>query len=110
MNAEPQLDLCQELLTQFTAMQFKPQSVEIIRNHRHFVSAVSGGLDVVQKTYLTLALADILNNGPQVVPSEIRLGLNMAGNVLDWLTDIKLIVLPFIHANEEVFFQGQAYA
>lgn len=101
---EPTIDLCQALSTEMQRLEFLPASIERLQSAAHFKTAFAQPA-MVQKTYLTLVLASILNSGEDVVPSQIRLGLNMGTNVLDWLTDIKLIVLPFMKANEDLLFR-----
>ena len=98
--SDQNLDLCEELNKQLRLLEFKPESIQRIHQLSHYQTAV-GQVPLNQKTYLTLALANVLMDGPSVVPSEIRLGLNMAVDVNDWLDDIKIIVLPFIKANED---------
>jgi hypothetical protein len=98
--SDQNLDLCEELNKQLQLLEFKPESIQRIQQMPHYQTAV-GQVPLNQKTYLTLALSNVLMGGPSVVPSEIRLGLNMAVDVNDWLDDIKIIVLPFIKANED---------
>lgn len=98
--SEQTLDLCEELNKQLQQLEFKPENIQRIQQMTHYQTAV-GQVPLNQKTYLTLALSNVLLEGPAVVPSEIRLGLNMAVDVNDWLDDIKIIVLPFIKANED---------
>lgn len=98
--SEITLDLCNELTTQLQRLEVKPENVARIQQLDHFKTAI-GQEPRVQRTYLTLALSNVLANGPEVVPQEIRLGLNMGIEVNDWLEDIKLIVIPFIKANED---------
>jgi hypothetical protein len=98
--SEQTLDLCEELNKQLQQLEFKPENIQRIQQMVHYQTAV-GQVPLNQKTYLTLALSNVLLEGPAVVPSEIRLGLNMAVDVNDWLDDIKIIVLPFIKANED---------
>lgn len=98
--SEQTLDLCEELNKQLQQLEFKPENIQRIQQLAHYQTAV-GQVPLNQKTYLTLALSNVLLEGPAVVPSEIRLGLNMAVDVNDWLDDIKIIVLPFIKANED---------
>ena len=97
------INLSQAVVEEMQRLEFCPNNVGKFQTGGHYQTA-QGQEPMVQKTYLTLALASVLNSGQDVVPSEIRLGLNMAHTVADWLTDIKLIVLPFIKANEEKLF------
>lgn len=101
--SETAIDLCQALTVEMQRMEFRPENIDRMHAINHYQTSC-GQQPVIQKTYLTLALSNVLNSGTDVVPSEIRLGLNMAGNVADWLTDIKLIVLPFIKVNEDLLF------
>lgn len=102
--SEPTFDLCQSVTTEMQRLEFRPESIDRVQTNPHYRTACEQA-PMIQKTYLTLALSGVLNSGKDVVPSEIRLGLNMAGNVADWLTDIKLIVLPFLKVNEDLLFQ-----
>ena len=104
MDVIENLDLCNVIVQQMQQLQFSAAAITKVQSCRHYQTAM-GQPESVQKTYLTLTLAGILNSGNQVVPAEIRLGLNMSPLVSDWLTDIKLIVLPFIKANEDKLFK-----
>ena len=103
--SETAIDLCQTLIAEMQRLEFRGQSIAQVQSSAHYQTSLAQQ-PLVQKTYLTLTLANLLNSGTDVVPSEIRLGLNMAGNITDWLTDIKLIVLPFLKANEDLLFRG----
>lgn len=101
---EPSVDLCHALNAEMQRLEFTPETIAKVHTNPHYQHACDQQ-PMVQKTYLTLTLSSVLNSGDDVVPSEIRLGLNMGTNVLDWLTDIKLIVLPFLKANEALLFR-----
>ena len=98
-----QLDLNAEIVKEMKSLQFSQSSIDKFCAHRHYVTSL-GQQPMVQKTYLTLALAHFLNSASFIAPSEIRLGLSMGTNPLDWLTDVKVIVLPFLKANEDQLF------
>lgn len=95
------LDLCNEVIKKMQIMGFSQSQIQTFTQNENYQIAV-GQTPKVQRVYLTLALSNILNKGPSVVPAQIRIGLNMALNEKDWVTDIGLIVLPFIKANDEV--------
>lgn len=93
------LDLCEEVCKRMQVLGFTPEQIQRFTNNEHYKTAV-GQQPKVQKVYLTTALSSVLNSGPSVAPSQIRIGLNMATTEVDWLADIGVIVLPFIKANE----------
>lgn len=84
-------------------LQFHELSVALILDNTSFQMAQKEP-DFVQRTMLTMMLNRIFTLGPYVVPSDIRLALSMATDCLGWTEDLKLVILPFLKANEESFF------
>lgn len=103
---ETNLDLVDEINKEMQKIQMSPELIDKYQAtpYYHTASVCSTTGDVMmQKTYLTLALSRVLTGGEFVVPQQIRLGLNMANTVEHWLQDVKLIVIPFMKANEGSF-------
>lgn len=96
-------DLCAELVTSMERLEFNQSSVQAVINNKYFQTAM-GLQSHLQRTYLILAFSDIFNNGPEVVPRDIRLALNVAHDDKSWHTDVNLTLLPFLKMNEGVFF------
>jgi hypothetical protein len=42
--------------------------------------------------------------GEGIAPNQIRLALTSGNDYIDWLQDIKIVILPFLKENEEKFF------
>ena len=100
---ETNLDLVDEINKEMQKMQMSPELVVKYQTTPYYHTASTTSDVMMQKTYLTLALSRVLTGGEFVVPSQIRLGLNMANTVEHWLQDVKLIVIPFMKANEGSF-------
>lgn len=99
----PKIDLCKEMLEEMRKLEFQESSMYAMRNNRYFASVV-GAEPYKQQPVLALAIQSFFLNSSQVVPSEIRLSLNLAQDHESWLTDLKLVLLPFLKANEAMFF------
>ena len=91
------------MLGEMRKLAFKETSIGSVENAATFVMARKEPM-VVQRTMLTMQLNRILILGPFVVPAQIRLSLSMATDCLGWTEDLKLVVLPFLKANEDHFF------
>lgn len=98
-----QLNLCQILIEEMEKLQFEKLSVAMLLDDASFQTAQKEP-DFVQRTMLTMLLNRIFTLGPYIVPSEIRLALSMATDCLGWTEDLKLVILPFLKANEASFF------
>ncbi|WP_396190452.1 hypothetical protein [Flavobacterium sp.] len=98
-----QIDLCNELLAEMRKLEFKPTAFTAVELNKFFIQA-KGLPNHMQRSYLILALNQIFTSGPTVVPWEIRLGLNIAHDQQSWLTDLKLVLLPFLKMNQDQFF------
>lgn len=104
MNAVNQeINLCQSLLDEMTKLEFKPSAIAAIQSHHYFHRA-QNEIGHTQRPYLVMLLSSIFLNGPEVVPSNIRVALNMAHDHKSWLVDLKLVLLPFLKANQDSFF------
>lgn len=97
------LNLCSILTQEMKSLQFKDSSIAQLQANESFKVAQNEP-DFVQRTMLTMVLNRIFTLGPYIVPSEIRLSLSMPTDCLGWSEDLKLVILPFLKANEESFF------
>lgn len=98
-----EIDLCDIMLKEMRKLEFSERSIAIVENSPQFKQAL-GQPDNYQRTYLTVLINHIFTMGPWVVPAEIRLSLNIATDCYGWSDDLKLVLLPFLKANEESFF------
>lgn len=98
-----QIDLCASLLTEMQKLEFSEQAMAKMKSNYYFVHA-QREQGQSQRSFLTLALNSIFLDGPEVAPSNIRLALNVAHDTNGWLTDMKIVILPFLKANQEKFF------
>ena len=102
-TSSSEFDLCEELVKAMHQLDFQQKSIDKITSD-HFYQASLNQANIVQKTNLIVVLTNTLMAGPWVVPSEIRIALNISTDILSWFDDVKLYVLPFIKKNEESFF------
>ena len=98
-----ELNLCEELIKEMVKLEFSEVSINWMRSQSGYAEAWNKE-ERIQKSLLTMTLFNLLMQSESVVPSQIRLALNIASDVVAWLDDIKLAVLPFMKANEEKFF------
>ena len=105
MNATntDEIDLCQSFLNEMLKLEFKPSAFSVVETNHYFQRA-KNELPHIQRTYLVLMLNNIFLSGPEVVPSNTRVALNMAHDHKSWLVDLKLVLLPFLKANQDSFF------
>lgn len=98
-----EIDLCAIMLKEMRKLEFTDKSIATIENSDQFKQAV-GQPDTLQRTLLTMLINRIFTMGPYIVPAEIRLSLNISTDCLGWSDDLKLVLLPFLKANEDKFF------
>lgn len=96
-------NLCAIFVEEMEKLQFLPSSIDRIRQDPQFIKAMDQDPSV-QKMMLTLLINHIFIMGPFVVPFDIRLSLNLATDAQGWSDDLKIVLLPFLKANEEHFF------
>lgn len=101
--ATEEINLCQSLLDEMSKLEFKPSALATIQNNHYFTRAFNEQAHV-QRPFLVLLINSIFIQGPEVVPSNIRVALNMAHDHMGWLNDLKLVLLPFLKANQDNFF------
>lgn len=96
------LNVCKEILDEMTKLNIKKEIIDFIKNNHLFISNYNSDSHI-QKVTMTTILFKSLMTFKYPVPSQIRLALNAANNVNDWVKDVKLYILPFIKENEEFF-------
>ncbi|MDD2819508.1 MAG: hypothetical protein PHN51_12030 [Candidatus Nanopelagicales bacterium] len=96
-------DLCSRVIKRMQLTGFKPENIAKFTTVRGYVSAV-GLPPIVQLPYLVGAFNALFVSVGQPVPNTIRLSLNQTRDPGNWIQDVEQIVLPFILANEEAFF------
>ena len=97
------LNLCTELVKEMERLNFSEASIAQIKSNPHYVEAFNKP-DMVQRSMLTMTLYGILLGRNIPAPAHIRLALNTSKDVVGWLDDMKLVILPFLKENEEAFF------
>lgn len=100
------LDLTVILLEEMRKLEFSEASIAAISNTTYFKDAV-GKQPQFQRTLLSYVINEIFVNGPYIVPNNIRLSLCMPGDSIEWVTELKLVLLPFLKSNESSFFHVQ---
>lgn len=96
-------DLCDIFIEEMQKLQFRQQSIEQVKSSKYFKQAI--GLEpTMQKANLVLLVNSIFLTGPTVVPYQIRLGLTMAADTIAWTSDLKILLIPFLKENEDIFF------
>jgi len=101
--SETNINVCQELLESLKGLEFNENSINKIKSNIQFINAYDKH-HVLQRTMLTMLFYNILMFKDINIPIQVRLALNSGNDVLSWLDDIKLVILPFLKINEEIFF------
>lgn len=97
------LNLCEELLGEMRRLEFSSSSIDFIKGKQMFVDSYNKE-SMMQRNLLSVVLYKTMMYSNIMVPKEIRLALNMANDNIGWLDDIKLVILPYLKANENLFF------
>lgn len=92
------VNACEEVLKEMQRLLFPASFIQKFKTHEMFIDAYNKHYGL-QRTILTSLFFKILMSGKQVPPSDIRLALNSANDILSWLSDIKIVILPFIKEN-----------
>lgn len=97
------INLCQELVKAMEKHGFSEKSISTIKHAPYFTDAYDKGQDV-QRTMLTMLLFNMLMYKQEPVPRNIRIALSVATTSIAWFDDVNTVILPFMKANEAVFF------
>lgn len=97
------INFCQITIDEMTRLKFKESSIDRIKNNKYFISAYNKNY-LLQRTVLSTIFFRILMYANVKVPVQIRLALNIASDSMEWLDDLKLVILPFLKENEDIFF------
>lgn len=97
------INLCQITIDEMIKLGFKESSINYIKNNKYYMSAYNSHY-LLQKALLTTIFFRVLMYSNVKVPNQIRLALNIANDSLEWLDDLKLVILPFLKENEDIFF------
>lgn len=99
------LNLCEEVLKEAQRLCIKQAGLESIKTNQTFIDAYDKNIGF-QRSMLTTMLFKILVSGSFQPPAQIRIALNSANDSNSWLDDVKIVILPFIVANQDSFFPG----
>lgn len=96
-------NLCQELVKAMEKQGFSEKSISTVKSSSHYIEAYDKGQDV-QRTMLTMLFFNLTMYQQEPIPRNIRIAMNVATSAPAWFDDINTVVLPFLRANETVFF------
>jgi hypothetical protein len=96
-------NICANVVTEMERLGFQQASVNAVKAQPQFSEAYDKQ-NQLQKTMLTMLFYNILINGTHIAPSQIRLALNVATDIVGWWDDMRLVILPFLKENEAMFF------
>lgn len=97
------LCLCDEVIRLMKDVGFEPSTIEMVDRSPLFEQLRTKGFEY-QRGELVLYFNKILLLGPEPAPKDIRIALNAGQEPNDWLQDMGAGVLPFLKANESVYF------
>lgn len=98
-----ELNLCSILIEEMRKLEFKESNISSFLTNPKFESVYSEAPQV-QRVMLTMLINNIFAMGPYIVPSNIRLALSISTDARGWSDDLKIVLLPFLKANEDLFF------
>ena len=96
-------NLCDIMIEEMEKLQFKQSSIDYIKSSQHFQTAQRLP-STLQRSQLTMLISYIFAMGPEIVPYQIRLSLAMADDTMNWIRDLKIVLIPFLRENEDKFF------
>lgn len=99
------LNLCEEVIKEAQRLCLKQSGLDAIKTNQTFIEAYDKNIGF-QRSMLTTVLFKILVSANFQPPAQIRIALNSASDSYSWLDDIKIVILPFIVANQDSFFPG----
>ena len=99
------LNLCEEVIKEAQRLCLKQSGLDAIKTNQTFIEAYDKNIGF-QRSMLTTVLFKILVSANFQPPAQIRIALNSASDSNSWLDDIKIVILPFIVANQDSFFPG----
>lgn len=97
------LNLCEEVIKEAQRLCLKQSGLDAIKTNQTFIEAYDKNIGF-QRSMLTTVLFKILVSANFQPPAQIRIALNSASDSNSWLDDIKIVILPFIVANQDSFF------
>lgn len=103
MMIDVDTNLCSEIVSEMERLQFQQSSVNAVKATSQFIDAYDKN-NALQRTMLTMVFYNVLISGTHTAPAQIRMALNLAMDVPGWWDDMRLVILPFLKANEEKFF------
>ncbi len=98
-----ELNLCKEISDAMVKIGFSEKAVEDYKTSSQYVTAYDSSAPI-QRTMLIMYFYNKLMSAGEMVPRNIRIGLNAATDSLVWYEDLVGIVLPFLHANQDRFY------
>lgn len=99
------VNLCEEVLKEAQKLGIKQLGIETIKSNPTFVQAYDKNSGF-QRSMLTTMMFRLLMSSTFQPPAQIRIALNSAIDNSSWLDDIKIVILPFVKANEDSYFPG----
>ena len=97
-----EINLANEIIESMKKMGFKESSVGVMLSNEEFLNCVDRQPSIQRAVLIHLFYVLMLRVGG--TPTDIRVALNIATDSVEWLTDIKLVVLPYLLENEKVVF------
>lgn len=97
------LDLCKLLIGEMLKLGFNSKSIECLSTNQLFLDSINKET-TIQKNLLTVLLFKTLIYSNLVIPTSVRLSLNIATDNLGWIADLQLAVLPYMKEHESNFF------
>ena len=99
------VNLCEEIIKEAQRLGLKQSALQSIQTNQTFIDAYDKHM-AFQRAALTTLLFRVLISGNFQPPAQIRIALNSANDNNSWLDDVKIVILPFIKANEDNYFPG----
>lgn len=99
------INLCEEVIKEAQRLGIKQAGLDAIKSNETFIQTYDKNAGF-QRSMLTTMLFRLLLSANFQPPAQIRIALNSANDNNSWLDDIKIVILPFVKANEDSYFPG----
>lgn len=97
--------VCDEIVKIMKVVGLEEACIDKVKNDLRFIEVIDQP-NIVQRTAITMIIHNLFMNSDSIVPSKIRLALNIGNTVEAWLEDMRLVVIPYLAVNKAYFFKG----
>lgn len=92
------INVCEEIIKEMRLQEVDEKIINLIVNSDQYRTAIDKSQSI-QRTLMITVLFRLLLQLKTYLPSELRIQLTIDNDINDWLTSIKIAIIPFIKLN-----------